>query len=155
MSSSTGLVGATAEHSGTETTVLRFAAAMLRPAMWSTLVAGLVSLVVAGLLAGVDGAVGAVAGTALVIGCCWLNVAVMRWTAAAQPVVVMAAGIAGYCTKFLILLGLLIVLRGTDLFDMRAFGLSVLVAVSVWTLAELLGFARAKVSTVTPDSGMK
>lgn len=48
MSSSTGLVGATAEHSGTETTVLRFAAAMLRPAMWSTLVAGLVSLVVAG-----------------------------------------------------------------------------------------------------------
>ena len=155
MSSSTGLVGATAANGDTETTVLRFAAAMLRPALWSTPVAGLVSLVVAVLLAGVDGAVGALAGTALVIGCCWLNVAVMRWTAAAQPVVVMAAGIAGYCTKFLILLGLLIVLRGTDLFDMRAFGLSVLVAVSVWTLAELFGFVRARVATITPDSGMK
>lgn len=152
MSSSAGLVGATATNKDTETTVLRFAAAMLRPALWSTLAVGLVSLVVAGLLAGVAGALGALAGTALVIGCCWLNVAVMRWTAAAQPVVVMAAGIGGYCTKFLILLGLLVVLRGTDFFDMRAFGLSVLVAVSVWTLAELIGFVRAKVSTVTPDS---
>lgn len=150
MSDSVGLFGVNAASAQTEATIFRLAAAMLRPALWSTVVVGLVSVVVAALLAGIGGAVGSALGTVLVIGCCWLNIAAMRWTASAPPMMVMAAGIGGYCIKFSILLTLLILLQGTTFFDVKALGLSVLAAVSVWTIAELIGFVRAKVLTVTP-----
>lgn len=138
-----------AEAGGTEDTVLRLATAMLRPALWSTLLVGLLALIGFTVIAGLPGAEGSVAGTLLVVACCWLNIAVMRRTATSQPRVVMAAALGGYCAKFVLLLALLAVLPDTDLFDMRAFGLSVLAAVAVWTTAELVGFVRAQVSTVT------
>ncbi|RCW45252.1 hypothetical protein DFQ14_103219 [Halopolyspora algeriensis] len=134
----------------TETTVLRLATAMLRPALWSTLVVGLVAVLIAAVPAGLAGAVGAVSGALLVIACCWFNIAVMRWTARAQPGTVMAAAIGGYCGKFVVLLTLLLVVRETAWFDIHAFALSILAAAAVWTGGELVGFLRGRVATVTP-----
>ncbi|MDR7301145.1 hypothetical protein [Haloactinomyces albus] len=134
----------------TETTVLRFVTAMLRPALWSTVAVGLLTVLVASLLSGFPGAVGAAFGALLVIACCWFNIVAMRWTAKAQPVTVMAVAIGCYCGKFVALLTLLLVLADTTLFDIRAFALAILVAAVVWTAGELVGFLRARVATITP-----
>lgn len=134
----------------TETTVLRFVTAMLWPALWSTVAVGLLAVLVASLLSGAPGALGAFFGTLLVIGCCWFNIAVMRWTAKAQPVIVMAAAIGGYCGKFVVLLTLLIALEDTTLFDIRTFAWAILAAAVMWTAGELVGFLRARVATITP-----
>jgi ATP synthase protein I len=151
MSDSAGLFGSHASSPETEATVLSLASAMLRPALWSAVVVGFLSVLAGFIWAGADGAVGSAVGTLLVIGCCWLTIAIMRWTASAPPMIVMAAGIGGYCAKFLILLVVLIVLRDTTLFDVMALGISILATVSVWTIAELIGFVRARVFTVTPN----
>lgn len=138
---------------GAEATVLRLATAMLRPALWSTVVVGLLAVLVASVPAGAAGALGAFLGTLLVVGCCWFNIVVMRWTAKAQPFTVMAAAIGGYCGKFVVLLTLLITLQGTTLFDMHSFALAILASAVSWTGGELVGFVRARVPTLTPVPG--
>ena len=150
MSSSSAERAATgADTAATRETVLRLASAMLRPALVATLLVGVLALVGCTVVAGARGAEGSLAGTALVVACCWLNIAVMRRTASSRPGVVMTAAFGGYVAKFAVLMALCIVLPGTDVFDMRAFGISVLAGVAVWTCGELVGFVRAKVSTVT------
>lgn len=149
MSSSAERTGAVAEFGGTEETVLRLASAMLRPALRATPVAGLLVLVGATVLAGLPGALGSLLGTLLVVGLFRVNIAVMRRTAASRPRVVLGAVLGGHFGKVLVLLALFPVLSRIEALDMRAFGVSVMVAVAVWTGAELLGFARARVSTVT------
>ncbi len=133
-------------------TVRRLISAMLRPALLSTAVVGLPAALLAAWVAGPAAALGAGLGALLVIASGWFTLALMRWTAAAAPVMVMAAAVGGYGTKFAILLTLLIALGDTTLFDVRAFGLGILVSVVAWTLAELVGFVRTRVTTVTPRS---
>lgn len=149
MSSSAERTGAAAESGGSEQTVLRLADAMLRPAVPSTLVVGVVTLVGAAVLAGSPGAFGSAVGTALVVALFWVNIAVMRCTAASRPRVVLGAVVGGHLAKVLVLLALFPVLSRIEALDMTAFGLSVMAAVAVWTGAELVGFVRARVSTVT------
>ncbi|MBA8825185.1 hypothetical protein FHX42_002536 [Saccharopolyspora lacisalsi] len=134
----------------TKNTTVRLARAMVRPAMTATLLTGGVAVAVAAVVAGVEGVLGAVFGTLLVIGCCWINVAVMRWMATSAPLMVMAAALGGYCTKFSILLTLLLLLADTTLFDMDSFALAILATVVAWTAAEVVGFTRARVPTVIP-----
>ena len=145
MSSSAERTGA----DGTERTVLRLADAMLRPAVPATLVAGVLTLVGAAVLAGLPGAFGSAVGTALVMALFWVNIVVMRRTAASRPRVVLGAVLGGHFAKVLVLLALFPVLSRIEALDMSALGVSVLVAVAVWTGAELVGFVRARVSTVT------
>lgn len=133
-------------------TLLHLMSAMLRPALLSTAVVGPLAILVAWVLAGGSGALGALFGTLLVIVSGWFTLALMRWTAAAAPVIVMAAAVMGYCAKFTAMLTLLIVLGDTTLFDVRAVGLAILASAVAWTLAELVGFVRTRVITVTPRS---
>lgn len=133
-------------------TLLRLLSAMLRPALLSTAAVGPLAVLVGALLGGAAAALGAALGTALVIVSGWFTLALMRWTASAAPVIVMGVAVMGYCAKFSAMLTLLLVFGDTTLFDVRAFGLSILAAVVAWTLAELIGFVRTRVITVTPRS---
>lgn len=137
----------------TKDTTRQLADAMMRPAMFSTLAVGVLAVLVAAVVVGAQGALGAVFGTLLVIGCCWLNLAVMRWMATSAPLMVMGTALGGYCLKFMVLLTLFLLLGDTTLFDVDSFALSILAAVVAWTAAEVVGFARARVATVTPVRG--
>jgi len=149
MSSSAERTGTTAEPGGAEATVLRLATAMLRPALRATPAVGLLTLVGAAVLRGLPGVLGSLLGTLLVVGLFWVNIAVMRRTAASRPRIVLGAVVGGHLAKVLVLLALFPVLARIEALDVRAFGVSVMAAVAVWTGAELLGFVRARVSTVT------
>lgn len=131
--------------------VLRFASAMLRPAWISTSIGGALAVSLAGVLLGGKAALGAALGTLVVLVSGWCTVELMRRTAGSGPMTVFGAGVGGYCAKFVLLLILLIAVRDTSLFDVGAFGLSILAGAVIWTTAELIGFLRLRVATVTPD----
>jgi ATP synthase protein I len=98
--------------------------------------------------AGVPGGVGAALGAVLVLASGFLGLWVMRRTADALPVVVMAGAVFTYLGKFAVFLVLLLVFRQTTLFDVRLFAYTLLAGVVVWTAGEAVGFLRSKVPTV-------
>lgn len=136
--------------SSANSTVFRLAHAMLWGALWPTAVVAVAAVVVAGWLRGVPGVVGAVIGIALVVLCSGLGIAVMRWTARSHPMAVMSAAMFSFVGKLGLLLIFLLVFRGTTLFDVRAFGFTLLAGTIAWTIGEAVGFARARVLVVEP-----
>jgi ATP synthase protein I len=120
-------------------------AAMLRGSLVPTLVVGAVCLVVAGVLAAGPGLVGA--GLALAIVCLSFSATllVMRWAARNGPANVMAAALATYMGKVLVL-GVFLVLFGrASWLDGPSFGLTAIVCAVVWLVFEARAYYRMRV----------
>lgn len=135
-------------NSETEATVLRLARGMFRGGLFPTLAVAAIAVVLATFLTGFNGAIGAAFGALVVVGCCSLNIAIMRWTARSHPMIVMAGAAGGYVAKIFILLVLFVLLRDANLFDPSAFGFTIMATVATWTIGEVIGFARSRVPTV-------
>lgn len=135
----------------TDQVIRRVATTMLRGALWPTLVVGVAAVVVAGVVRGSDGAVGAAIGVLIALGSGAFSLSLMRWTAAAVPVTVMSAALLSFVTKFGLLLVVFLVLQGTTLFDTDALALALLAATITWTTGASFAFTRAKIPSVSPE----
>jgi ATP synthase protein I len=136
----------------TEGSVLRVAAGMQRYALLPSLAMSVVTTVVGAILFGAPGAVGAVIGAAIIIGGGLLVLLVMRKTATQPPATVMAAAMATYLGKFILLLVFGFAFKTTGLFNVKMGAYSMLAVLVVWTVGEVIGFRRTKVLTLITGS---
>jgi hypothetical protein len=117
---------------------------MLRGGLWPAVVVAVLAAVVAGLLAGVTGVVAAVVGAVVVVAVCSLGPLVMRWTAAADPTVVMAAAMVSMMAKLGVLLVIFLVLDGLGLVDTRIAALALGPTAIAFIAGEVIAFARMR-----------
>jgi ATP synthase protein I len=128
--------------------VLKLAAAMQRTAAILSMIVAVVAIVVAWLLRGAPGAIGAVVGSVIAIGLGWLGTFVMAKTARATPAGVMIGAMTAFTGKIAFLLVFLLLFRGTTLFDNRAFAFTMLAVTAAWILGEVIGFVRTRIPVV-------
>ncbi|RLU99173.1 hypothetical protein CTZ27_14515 [Streptomyces griseocarneus] len=117
-----------------------------------TAVAGVVAVVVSGVLAGGKGALGATVGTLVAGGVMALGLFVLQRTARSLPHLFQSMGLVLYVVQFLISAVVLAVFRDTTLFNTRAFAFALLAAVIVWTGAQTRAHLKAKILYVDPES---
>src|ERR687895_562908 len=123
-------------------TVLRLASAMQRYAVIVTAVVAVLALVVAFLMRGVPGLVGALVGGVIAAGLGWLGTWVMAQTARASPAGVMIGA------KILFMLVFLLLFQGTTMFDNRSFAFTMLAVTMAWIIGEVIGFVRTRIPAV-------
>ena len=125
---------------------------LFRASVWPTAGAGLVVAAGAAVLRGVDGLLGALLGTALVISSFGLGLYVARRTAQLHPLATLTAAMSSYLFKITALLLVLVVVRRTDVVDRTSVGAAVLVCVLVWLGAEIRAFLGLRLLYVDPSA---
>jgi hypothetical protein len=128
--------------------VLEASRAMLFGGLWPAIVVAALAAVVAGLLAGTTGVVAAIVGAVVVIAVCSLGPLVMRWTAAADPMVVMAAALVSMMGKLGLLLVVFLVLQALGVVDTRIAALALGPTALAFIVGEVIAFARLKTPTI-------
>jgi ATP synthase protein I len=129
-------------------TVLKLASAMQRNAAIVTAVVAAIALVVAFVLRGGPGLVGALVGAVIAAGLGWLGTWVMARTARATPAGVMIGAMAAFGMKIVFMLVFLLLFQGTTLFDSRAFAFTILAVTAAWIVGEVVGFVRTRIPAV-------
>jgi ATP synthase protein I len=129
-------------------TVLKLASAMQRNAAIVSAVVAVIALVVAFLLRGGPGLVGALVGAVIAGGLGWLGTWVMARTARAAPAGVMIGAMTAFGVKILFMLVFLLLFQGTTLFDGRAFAFTILAVTAAWIIGEVIGFVRTRIPAV-------
>src|SRR4051794_21708900 len=97
---------------------------VLKGAAVPTLAVGLLAVVLAAVLTGVKGALGAGIGLILVAVFFTLGLLVVSWAGRVSPMAMMAAAVVGYVVKVLAIMAMLTAFEGTTAFNSRAFALS-------------------------------
>jgi ATP synthase protein I len=129
-------------------TVLRLASAMQRYAVIVTAVVAVLALVVAFLMRGGPGLLGALVGAVIAAGLGWLGTWVMVRTARASPAGVMIGAMTAFGAKILFMLVFLLLFQGTMLFDNRSFAFTMLAVTVAWIIGEVVGFVRTRIPAV-------
>jgi ATP synthase protein I len=130
------------------TTVLRLASAMQRHAVIISAVVAVIALVVALVVRGGPGVIGALVGAVIAAGLGWLGTWVMARTARASPAGVMIGAMTAFGAKILFMLVFLLLFQGTTLFDNRSFALTMLAVTVGWIIGEVVGFVRTRIPAV-------
>ncbi|MCS0634230.1 hypothetical protein NX801_00820 [Streptomyces sp. LP05-1] len=117
------------------------------------LAAGVVAAAVSGAVAGGDGAIGAGAGTLLVLVFMGVGLIVLQRTAKQFPHLFQMMGLMLYTAQLLLLFIVLALLKGTTLFDFKAFAFSLLAVTVVWVAAQARAYLKAKILYVEPEPG--
>ncbi|GGO92687.1 hypothetical protein [Wenjunlia tyrosinilytica] len=130
-------------------------ARILLSAAIPTAAAGLVAVGASGWISGGKGAIGAAVGAALVIAFFSAGLIALQKTAKALPHLFQAMGLLVYTTQLLLLAIVLAVFRGTDLFNLRTFALSLLACTVVWVITQVRGHMKAKILYVEPETAAK
>jgi ATP synthase protein I len=117
-----------------------------------TAATGVVATVVAAVLVGGKGALGAVIGTLLVIAFMGMGLVVLQRTAKSLPHLFQAMGLMLYMTQLLLLFMVMAFLKGTSAFDFKAFAFTLLAATIAWVAAQARYFMKAKIMYVEPGS---
>ncbi|MDF9815691.1 hypothetical protein [Streptomyces sp. SPB162] len=114
--------------------------------------AGVIAVVVSGVLAGGKGAIGAAFGTFVVIAFMSIGLLVLQRVAKSYPALFQMMGLALYTTQILLLAVILAVFKNTSLFNQRAFAFALLGTTLVWIAAQARAHMKAKILYVEPDS---
>ncbi|MCT2592382.1 hypothetical protein LHJ74_21160 [Streptomyces sp. N2-109] len=117
-----------------------------------TALAGAVGAAVSAALAGGKGAIGAAAGSVVVILFMGMGLFALQKVAKSFPHLFQAMGLLLYTTQILLLAVVLAVFKDTTLFNTQAFGLSLLGATLVWIAAQARAHMKAKILYVEPES---
>jgi ATP synthase protein I len=117
-----------------------------------TAAAGVVTVAVSAALAGGKGAIGAAAGTLVVILFMGIGLGVLQRTAKSLPHLFQAMGLVLYTTELLLLFVFVAAFKNTTLFNPRAFAAAVMVATLVWVAAQIRVHMKTKILYVEPDS---
>ena len=124
--------------------------AILRGAVVPTAVTGALASVVAAFVGGIEAAVGAIAGTVLVLAFFSTSVLVVGWVAQRDTFATLPVAMLTYLFKITVLAIVLVLFKDTTLFDPAAFGIGVLVATVCWLVAMTRAVATAKILYVEP-----
>ncbi|MFJ4964119.1 hypothetical protein EES43_20525 [Streptomyces sp. ADI96-02] len=116
-----------------------------------TAAVGAIATLVGGLLAGGEGAIGAVVGCVVAILFMALGLLALQWVAKAMPHLFQGMGLVVYSAQLVLLLALIMGIRNTTLFDLQAFALSLIAAVITWVVAQTVRHARSKTLYVDPE----
>ncbi|MFF7156301.1 hypothetical protein [Streptomyces sp. NPDC008139] len=117
-----------------------------------TAAAGVIATAVSGAVAGGKGAIGAAAGTLVVIAFMAIGMVVLQRTAKAYPSLFQMMGLVLYTVQILLLAIVLAVFKHTSLFNTRAFAFSLLAAALVWIAAQARAYMKTKILYVEPES---
>ncbi len=120
----------------------------------SAVVAAIAAIVMATLgavLGGSKGLIGAAIGVGVVAAFFGISVFVVSRAARVSPQAMMVAALGTYLVKILILIVIFGRLQNTTAFNPRAFGLTVLVCVLVYSAAQVIWSMRLKMLYVDPD----
>lgn len=124
------------------------AAGMLRGALPPTLAVGVASTVVAALMAGAEGAVGALIGLSIVVLFFGLGLYVLRRCAALDPAVVLVIALGLYAGKLVLIGGTLLLLEASGALvgvaDKMALGLTAIACTLAWTTGQIVGATRSR-----------
>jgi ATP synthase protein I len=125
---------------------------VLRRAGLGTAVAGVVVVVISGIVAGSSGAVGAILGTILVIVFFSVGQFVLGAVLKSNPHMALTMALTLYLVKVGVLLLIIILFADTTLFDTKTFAAAILTGTMVWTVVEVWIFGTSKVLYVDPES---
>ncbi|MEU1215061.1 hypothetical protein ACFYSH_06220 [Streptomyces sp. NPDC005791] len=117
-----------------------------------TAAAGVVTVAVSAALAGGKGAIGAAAGTLVVILFMGIGLGVLQRTARSLPHLFQSMGLVLYTTELLLLFVFVAAFKDTTLFNPRAFAAAVMVATLAWVAAQIRVHMKTKILYVEPDS---
>ncbi|MEV7966161.1 hypothetical protein AB0O34_09275 [Sphaerisporangium sp. NPDC088356] len=124
----------------------------LKGAAIPTIAVGLVVVVVAALMAGTKGALGAAIGVVVVAAFFTAGLVAVTWAGRVSPQLMMLAAVLGYLVKVVLLMVLLSSFSDATAFAPRAFGWSVVICTIVWTIGEVRAFLKLKMLYVDPDA---
>ncbi|WP_328488862.1 hypothetical protein [Streptomyces zaomyceticus] len=116
-----------------------------------TAAVGALATVISGVVAGGKGALGAVAGTLVVILFMGVGLVVLQRTAKKFPQLFQAMGLLLYTTQLLVLFVFLTLLKNTSVFDFKAFAFTLLATTVVWVAAQARAYMKAKIMYVDPE----
>ena len=125
---------------------------VLRRAGLGTAVAGVVVVVISGIVAGSSGAVGAILGTILVIVFFSVGQFALGAVLKSNPHMALTMALTLYLVKVGVLLLIIILFADTNLFDTKTFAAAILTGTMVWTVVEVWIFGTSKVLYVDPES---
>jgi ATP synthase protein I len=107
--------------------------------------------VLAAVIAGGTGAVGAAIGVAIVALFCGISIAVVARAARISPQAMMAAALGTFIVKIVLLLAFVGAFEDTTTFNPKAFGLTALACILAYTGAQVMWSMRLKALYVEPD----
>ncbi len=113
--------------------------------------AAVIMVVLATVLGGTKGLIGALLGAALVAVFFAISITAVSRAAKVSPQAMMITALSSYLIKILVLLVVVSKFSGTTAFNGRMFGLTAIVCVLVWSGAQVLWSMRLKVLYVEPD----
>ncbi|MFH9724201.1 hypothetical protein ACH4M4_14730 [Streptomyces sp. NPDC017254] len=116
-----------------------------------TAAVGALATVISGVVAGGKGALGAVAGTLVVILFMGVGLVVLQRTARSLPQLFQAMGLMLYVAQLLLLFIFLALFKDTTLFDFKAFAFTLLATTVVWVAAQARAYMKAKIMYVDPE----
>ncbi|HEY9441307.1 MAG TPA: hypothetical protein VIS29_22220 [Streptomyces sp.] len=116
-----------------------------------TAVAGAVAVAVGAGVAGGKGAVGAAAGTVVVMLFMGVGLVVLQRTARNLPQIFQAMGLALYTAQLLLLFIFVAVFKNTSLFNPRVFAIALVATTLVWIGAQARAHMKAKILYVEPE----
>lgn len=125
---------------------------LVKRAAFATVIAGLLAVVVGGLLKGVPGVIGAAIGAAIVVIFFTIGQLVLGAVIKKNPSMAMSVAMLMYLVKVAVLFSLMLAFKNTSAFDTKVFASSILLCTLVWTGAEMWAFGTAKVLYVDPNS---
>ncbi|MFI6599812.1 hypothetical protein ACIBHX_26505 [Nonomuraea sp. NPDC050536] len=125
---------------------------VLKSAALPTLVVGVLAVVLAFLLAGGKGALGATIGTLLVAVFFSISVVAVSYASRISPQMMAAAAMVSYLVKVVVIMVTLVTFRDTSAWDTKAFAWTVVACTIVWTAFEVRAFIKTKMLYVDPDA---
>jgi ATP synthase protein I len=126
-------------------------AVILRRSAMLTAPVALLMIVLGVALGGTKGLLGAALGVGVVIAFFGISVLVVGRAAKVSPQVMMAAAVATYLVKIIVLIVLVGIFQDSTAFDGRFFGLTVIVCVLAYSAAQMVWSMRLKTLYVDPD----
>ncbi|MFC9030242.1 hypothetical protein [Streptomyces arboris] len=117
-----------------------------------TAAVGAIATLVGGLVAGGEGAIGAAVGCVVVILFMALGQLALQWVAKSMPHLFQGMGLLVYSVQLVLLLGLIMAIRNTTLFDLQVFALSLVASVITWIITQTVLHARSKTLYVDPEA---
>lgn len=117
-----------------------------------TVAVGAIAAALGGVLAGGEGAIGAVVATLVTTFFMGLSLLVLLRTAKSLPHLFQAMGLLLYTTQILVLFVFLATFKNTTLFNPRAFAFSLIATTLTWVGAQTVAHMKAKVLYVEPDA---
>jgi ATP synthase protein I len=122
----------------------------LRQSAVPTAVIGVLSAVLAGVLSGEKGVLGAVLALAVVTAFFMISTVVLNRAAKVSPQAMMIAALSSFFVKIVLLAVLTARFRDTTAFNGRAFGLTAIVCVLAWCATQVRVMVKSKILYVDP-----